>query len=310
MPGSFADTGVMPAPPPELVARVGGSYDQMLEIAAYNRGVVDRVLPAGWDYRGKAVLDFGCGIGRTVATFHALRDEIEVVGCDIDEPSIRWAQANLTPPFEFFACGEEPPLAQPDGRFDLVYACSVFTHITDAWARWLVELARVLKPDGLLVASVLNRTMIGPVFGREWDERIGMAAGHLGRDWDAGGPCVLHSEWWIREHWGRAFEILHFQEDSGDGVGHGWVVGRRLEGQPRASELEAADPQDRREWLAHDYAVELLADEARSLGRRAAALEHEVSGLRATTDSVTQSRSWRMTEPLRRAAAAVRARRR
>ena len=24
---------------------------------------------------------------------------------------------------------------------------------------------------------------------------------------DSGGPFVFHSEWWLREHWGRAFEI-------------------------------------------------------------------------------------------------------
>jgi SAM-dependent methyltransferase len=288
----------------------------MRDIAAYNRGVIDGLLPEGWDYRGKAVLDFGCGIGRTVATYHDLREETEVLGCDIHEPSIRWAAEALSPPFEFFVCGEEPPLAQPDARFDLVYACSVFTHITDAWARWLVELARVLRPGGILVASVLNRSMIGPVFGREWDERIGMAPGHLGRDWDAGGPCVLLAEWWIREHWGRAFEILHFQEGanrSGPAVGHGWVVARRRPGTCTAKELESIDLDDRREGLARDYNLEMLANEAREVGRRAAhseavsaELERELSELRATASVMAASRSWRLTRPLRRAAAAVR----
>jgi SAM-dependent methyltransferase len=317
MPGSFLETGVMPAPPPELVARVGGGYDDMLDIAAYNRAVIDGILPEGWDYRDKSVLDFGCGIGRTVATFHDLRHETEVVGCDIHEPSIRWASAALSPPFEFFTCGEEPPLAQPDARFDLVYACSVFTHITDAWARWLVELARVVKPGGLLVASVLNRAMIGPVFGREWDDRIGMAAGHLGRGWEAGGPCVLHSEWWLREHWGRGFEILHFEEcsDESGAAGHGWVLARRGPRDFTAEELQAVEPGDRREWFAREYSLELLADEARRSGQRAAGaeaaqaqLEREVAELRTTIEAMAGSRSWRLTAPLRRAAAAARAR--
>jgi SAM-dependent methyltransferase len=316
MPGSFLDTGVMPPPPPELVARVGGGYDEMLDIAAYNRRVIDSLLPEGWDYRGKAVLDFGCGIGRTVATYHDRRHDTEVFGCDIHEPSIRWAAEALSPPFEFFVCDEEPPLAQPEARFHLVYACSVFTHITDAWARWLVELARVLRPGGILVASVLNRSMIGPVFGREWDERIGMATAHLGRDWDDGGPCVLLAEWWIREHWGRGFDILHFQEaanSSGPPVGHGWVVARRRAGVFTAEELERIDPGDRREWLAREYNLEMLADEARDLGRRAArgeaardVLERELIELRATLSTMADSRSWRLTRPLRRAAAAAR----
>ena len=319
MPGFFLETGVMPSPPPELVARVGGGYDEMVEIATFNRRVIDSLLPEDWDYRGKAVLDFGCGIGRSVATYHDLRHDTEVFGCDIHAPSIRWAVEALSPPFEFFVCDEEPQLAQPDARFDLVYACSVFTHITDAWARWLVELARVLRPGGILVASVLNRPMIGPVFGREWDERLGMAAGHRGRDWDAGGPCVLLAEWWIREHWGRGFEILHFQEaanSSSPAVGHGWVVGRRRPGDAlTAEELESVDPGDRREWLARDYNLEMLAHEARELGRRVARseaaraeLERELVELRAALSAMADSRSWRLTRPLRRAVARARCR--
>jgi SAM-dependent methyltransferase len=319
MRGSFLETGAMPAPPAELVARVGGGYDEMREVAAYNRGVIDSVLPEGWDYRGKSILDFGCGIGRTVATFHALHCETEVFGCDIHEPSIRWATGALSPPFEFFTCEEEPPLAQPDERFDLVYACSVFSHITDAWARWLVELARVLRPGGLLVASVLNQAMIGPVFGRAWDERIGMSAGHLGRSWEMGGPCVLLAEWWIREHWGRGFDILHFQtaaSNDGTPVGHGWVVARRRSERVSAEQLERVDHGDRREWLAAEYNAEVLAAEARDLGRRAERAEAEraasgarIADMRTTLDAISQSRSWRLTRPLRRVADAVRARR-
>jgi hypothetical protein len=33
----------------------------------------------------------------------------------------------------------------------------VFTHITEHWSAWLLELRRVLKPDGLLLASFLDR---------------------------------------------------------------------------------------------------------------------------------------------------------
>ena len=33
-----------------------------------------------------------------------------------------------------------------------------------------------------------------------------------GRAWDDGGPTVFHSEWWIREHWGRAFDVDSVEE--------------------------------------------------------------------------------------------------
>src|SRR5688500_17306573 len=25
-----------------------------------------------------------------------------------------------------------------------------------------------------------------------------------------GGPIVFHSEWWVREHWGRAFDVIEY----------------------------------------------------------------------------------------------------
>src|SRR3712207_8661275 len=43
------------------------------------------------------------------------------------------------------------------------------------------------------------------------EARIGMTVLGYGHPWEAGGPMVLHSEWWIRAHWGRAFEIDYFQ---------------------------------------------------------------------------------------------------
>src|SRR5207244_7454476 len=45
----------------------------------------------------------------------------------------------------------EPPLPYPDEHFDFLYAFSVFTHLSVELARrWIIELRRVVKPDGLL----------------------------------------------------------------------------------------------------------------------------------------------------------------
>jgi ubiquinone/menaquinone biosynthesis C-methylase UbiE len=323
---SFLETGVFPQPPIELAGRVGGRYEDLLDIAAAHRRHIDELLPKDWTYRDKSVLDFGCGVGRTMAAYYDLVDQTEIVGCDIHRPSIEWAAQAMSPPFEFFVCDEEPPLDQPDERFDLIYACSVFSHLTDGWARWLVELHRVLRPGGILIASILNRPMIEPIFGREWDDRIGMAPAFLGRHWDAGGPCVLLSEWWVREHWGRAFDILRFDEgvqSEGTLVGHGWVVGRRREGEPTADALEDTDLDDPREQGALMYNLEVLSSEARSLGEQLTnadfersrlkaaigAMEGQLEGAQSMIDAFASSRSWRFTAPLRRAADTVRPRR-
>ena len=47
-----------------------------------------------------------------------------------------------------------PPLSYPDQSFDLIYAISVFTHLNEEMGNaWLQELHRVLKPNGLLIAT-------------------------------------------------------------------------------------------------------------------------------------------------------------
>ena len=50
----------------------------------------------------------------------------------------------MCPPFHVFVNGPEPPLNQPDSSFDLIWAISVFTHLTSSWSRWLVELHRLM----------------------------------------------------------------------------------------------------------------------------------------------------------------------
>jgi SAM-dependent methyltransferase len=96
--------------------------------------------------------------------------------------------------------------------FDLVWSVSVFTHITDHWAGWLAELHRVLAPGGLAILSFLDAAMYETWTGGEWDEdSIGMTVLNHGQDWELGGPTVFHSPWWLREHWGRAFEIVEMR---------------------------------------------------------------------------------------------------
>jgi len=46
----------------------------------------------------------------------------------------------------------QPPLPFPDNSFDLIYAVSVFTHLSEEHQRtWLPELRRVLRPGGRLL---------------------------------------------------------------------------------------------------------------------------------------------------------------
>jgi SAM-dependent methyltransferase len=284
----------LPVPDFELADRVsplGDKADPTAFYLDYGRRIHDDIaalLPADWSLKGRRVLDFGAGAGRVLRHFAGSGAELH--GSDIDIASVEWMTANLAPHVHAFHNGEEPRLARPDDFFDVVYAVSVFTHITDHWAGWLLELRRVLKPDGVLIASFIGEGGIAAVTGEPWDdERFGMNVLNEGQPWHLGGPTVIHSPWWLREHWGRAFEIERL-EPSGfandPGVGHGVVVARPRANEVTIAELEAVAAADPREIAA--------------LRHNIAQLHHENEAKRHWLEELQRSPSWRVTAPLRR----------
>jgi trans-aconitate methyltransferase len=72
-----------------------------------------------------AILDFGCGCGRTIRHFRTLK-KAKLYGTDINPKLVDWCSRNL--PFGRFGINPlRPPLVYPAEAFDLVYAFSVFT---------------------------------------------------------------------------------------------------------------------------------------------------------------------------------------
>jgi len=288
-----------PFPPVELAARVGPAGADPLrydEVGRLTRAGILAALPDGWTFAGKRVLDFGCGAGRTLRHFLAEAEVGEFHGCDIDEPSIAWLDANLSPPFSVFVNGERPPLPLEDGSFDLIWAISVFTHITDYWADWLVELHRLLREGGLLVATIHGPLVsddcapVPPDTRAERGElvrvspyRVGMNVVRYGHPWDEGGPAVFHSGWWIEQHWGRAFEIVSLREEGQAGPrnarGQGQVVLRRRDVAATVADLERIDPADERELEALRHNLRQLQYETRELSEGRSWLERERAAL-------------------------------
>jgi SAM-dependent methyltransferase len=169
-----------------------------------------------------------------------------------------------------------------------VYAISVFTHITYDWSDWLSELHRVLKPDGLLIATFMGPATWERVAGRELDpDELGMAVLGLHRDLEStSGPIVVHSPWWIRSHWGRAFEILELRPAGfvEPGRGHGVVLARRRDVAPSTDDLERPDPEDPRELRAQRLQIQLLEENAVRLGEKMRAQRERIAGLRMSVE--------------------------
>jgi len=285
-----------PQPPPELIRYVGHRNparlveDFELFGRRYRATILD-MLPPGWSFEGKRVLDFGCGSGRVLRHFLEEANVAELHGCDIDAASIAWLQQSLSPPMRFFRNEEEPGLPFPDDHFDLIWATSVFSVLTDAWSGWLRELHRVLSEDGVLIVTFVGEGGSEFVAHEPWvEDRVGMNVLAYGVSWDVGGPMVMHSPWWIREHWGRAFDILELRPLTE--WGEGLVAMRRRDVSPTVEDLERIDPRDEREVLA-------LRHNLRQVQREGVTVrEAHDAELRA----LQQSWSWRLTRPLRGAA--------
>src|SRR6186713_1894713 len=107
-------------------------------------------------YRGRTVLDVGCGAGVDLARF--AKGGAEVSGVDLTESAIALARANfaqqgLAGRFEV-ADGERLPFG--DNSFDLVYAHGVVQYTANP-QQLVDECYRVLKPGGQAVFQVYNR---------------------------------------------------------------------------------------------------------------------------------------------------------
>jgi SAM-dependent methyltransferase len=298
-----------PHPPIELVRRVGvvdeadpvGSYELFGRRA---RSELEASLPGTWSWEGKTVLEFGCGAGRVLRTFLP-NPSADLHGCDIDRASVEWLADNLSPPLSVFVNQAIPPLDRPDETFDLVYAVSVFTHITDEWAAWLRELHRVLRPGGVLAASFLGSGTTEQLIGEPWnDAHFGMNVLATYQSWDEGGPLVFHSPWWLRAHWGRIFDICQIRDPGTPGT-HGWVICRKREGAaPSEEELRIAEPGEPRELSS---VVHNLQQTQAELSSNLHYFRAANAALRDRLAAVEGSKSWRATEPLRKIAQRFRA---
>ncbi len=178
-----------------------------------------------------AVLDFGCGCGRVLRSFRALRPTGEVWGSDIDAEAIAWNRAHLGDIGQFCCNAPRPPLPFADGHFSAIYSVSVFTHLPEELQfAWLEELRRVLRPGGVLLASVHGR--------RYWSADPGVKAevetrGHAYRTGAVtdGLPdfymSAFHSEAYVRREWARYFDIVAYKENYVHGAHDLAVVRRR-----------------------------------------------------------------------------------
>lgn len=162
--GAEATEGV-PLPPASLRAQIGPRHADaafFLRSGKQHADLVRDVLRAqGTEIEDlRAVLDWGCGCGRVLRHWSGLPG-VRVFGCDINPKMVEWCAANFD--FAEVSVTElEPPLPYADSTFDLIYAFSVFTHLSEQLQReWMRECLRVLRPGGYLLMSTMGEYYLG-----------------------------------------------------------------------------------------------------------------------------------------------------
>jgi SAM-dependent methyltransferase len=150
----------LPLPPARLRAQVGPSHadaSYFLNSGREHAELIRELLGDGGTSMEEvgALLDWGCGCGRVLRQWAGL-PSTHVYGCDIDGRMIEWCAHHL--PFADVAVTDiSPPLPYAPDTFDLIYAFSVFTHLTEELQHaWIAECRRVLRPEGYLLISTLG----------------------------------------------------------------------------------------------------------------------------------------------------------
>jgi SAM-dependent methyltransferase len=145
------------------------------------------------EHRGRlgpddAILDFGCGWGRIIRFFLKDVPSANLVGVDVAPTAIEMCRGTI-PWCRFERTPALPPTGLGAESFNVIYLYSVISHLSEhATDAWVSEFHRLLRPGGIMVATVRSRDFITECQAY----RDGKASGY-----EAMGRAFLETEEWL-----------------------------------------------------------------------------------------------------------------
>lgn len=225
-------------PPPELQQKWNGDSGPVL--AAQSVGFYRKLrqvhrLYGSDELAVTPVLDFGCGWGRLTRMLARDVESGNLYGCDPVEEVLDVCRETRVPA-ELFRSDFLPESLEVDRRFGLIFAFSVFTHISERAARASFSAIReALRPGGLFTftirpAAYLDMNpMMAPLLAELGDRREETLAGpaylflaHGEKDHPQyDGTEMTYGESvitlpWIAQNWTDGFEIVDVSVMLGD----------------------------------------------------------------------------------------------
>lgn len=230
-----------------------GALHNAWNLYCFHKQAYARHAASGGLTRSTTVLEYGCGWGRIVRFFLKDLGPGNLWGIDCD-PEVLEVCRRTNPWSTFVDVDVMPPSSLPDCHFDLVYAYSVFSHLSEeSHDRWLNEFRRILKPDGILIVSTRARSFIetcawlrspagagappshGVSAGAFVDTARALAAYDAGEycfsyrtpedPLHFGETCIPLS--YVKKHWAERFHLLEFVEDPRVSVQNFFVLRNR-----------------------------------------------------------------------------------
>lgn len=231
-------------PDPELQASIVGSSNEhaLREAWGFYREISDYAANNSIAFGSKSkLLDFGCGWGRNYRFFLKDVPASNLHGVDVDPQLIELCQS-IIPAGNFHIVEPFPPTSFSNNHFDIVYAYSVFSHLSEAaHLAWLGEFYRIIKPSGLLIVTTHARDFLDYCESLRhveehptlWHQALSKSFGNIEdakKYYDAGGFLfeasggggvrtsdfygdTLISPGYVQREWTRFFSIVDFVDD-------------------------------------------------------------------------------------------------
>lgn len=225
------------------VSMVGSAGAQTIqEVALLYRYIHAYANKAGLQFDEQTrVLDFGCGFGRLLRLFMKDVSPGNLIGTDVDASFIATCK-ELFHGGDFHVNSPYPPLCYSDSSFDIIYAYSVFTHLSEAaHLQWLQELHRLIKPGGLVFLTLRQKEFLLQCY--KWRTALDASAYEQGCGKDFGDLDTVMSKYirgeyiypegrsgggvrtsdfygdtvispkYIKQHWGKYFLTVDLFDD-------------------------------------------------------------------------------------------------